>query len=153
MRAYLDREAAAPGYRADYVLIDEVHDNRIENPIRDDQLRTYLDQMNTPYVAGGLVSNSYARSGWSNIITSNSGSWTHAALHTETSGGGSFAGTVNWAQFNESLIDVRTSFEKIGAVMKAKCDCGDPMDKHWDHSEEGCEFIPHQVQLGHAPQR
>lgn len=131
------------GLRASQIVVDEIH--RDPEPL---QVRLETRAPN-PHpggvVTGGgswasnngyTVSNGWANGGWTNV-------------------------TFDWTPVRDGLIRTRAAIDDISsavnhaaeAVAKMKpalCACGNPSDEHWEHDAEGCEFIPHQVQLGHV---
>lgn len=143
MRAYLDSQAAPD------------RTNQVTNPGRqygrgDYALsvgrgsafrRNVLDAVNAPVpgftwnaVGGGTT--------WGPAAYASSGGFATTDINWN-------AISVNLSGMTDSFVRLTTFAEQVAGKL-ASCDCGDGGDKHWDHSEEGCEFIPHQVQLGHV---
>lgn len=59
---------------------------------------------------------------------------------------------VDWTTAQVQLNQVAEGIRKVTAAFAkpTTCACGEPSDEFWEHSEEGCEFIPHQVELAHV---
>jgi hypothetical protein len=60
--------------------------------------------------------------------------------------------SADWTSTQDQLNTLAESARKITAALKPPpaCACGEMDDEFWEHSEEGCEFIPHQVELAHV---
>lgn len=59
--------------------------------------------------------------------------------------------------FRQSLDTAAAAFDEIGRkagkaaqVKSDSCDCDEPNNPFWTHSQEGCEFVPRRVELQHV---
>lgn len=145
MRAYLEREGVAMPRREARTLWERAAEQLRMPTIAPESLRIALhtNQPQTVTVpphttwanAEGVT---FHNSGWHNVTFS----WDPGTFR----------------RMRHSLDEATRSFERINAtardithqVAKLTCDCGNPQDEFWEHTEEGCEFRPHQVELTHV---